>query len=95
MPGETWDFNSAMDIVSVDLKVHDREVKALMHAPKNGFFYVINRSNGKLLSAKPFAKVTWASEVDMKSGRPIEVAGSRYESGEVTMWPGPFGAHNW
>ena len=95
VPGESWDFNSAMDIVSVDLKVHDREVKALMHAPKNGFFYIINRANGKLLSAKPFAKVTWASEVDMKSGRPIEVAGSRYESGEVTIWPGPIGAHNW
>ena len=90
VPGETWDFNSAMDIVSVDLKVHDREVKALMHAPKNGFFYVINRSNGKLLSAKPFAKVTWASEVDMKSGRPIEVAGSRYGIGRGHHVAGPF-----
>jgi len=95
VPGETWDFNSAMDIVTVDFNVHDREVKGLMHAPKNGFFYIINRSNGKLLSAKPFTKVTWATEVDMKSGRPIEVAGSRYEDGEVKIWPGPLGAHNW
>ena len=95
VPGETWDFNSSMDIVSVDLKVEDREVKALMHAPKNGFFYIINRSNGRLLSAKAFAKVTWATEVDMKTGRPVEVPGSRYEDGEVLMWPGPAGAHNW
>ena len=95
VPGETWDFNSAMDMVSVDLTINDREVKALMHAPKNGFFYILNRANGRLLSAKPFAKVTWATAIDMKSGRPIEVAGSRYEDGEVLMWPGPAGAHNW
>ncbi|MFT4581516.1 MAG: quinohemoprotein ethanol dehydrogenase [Gammaproteobacteria bacterium] len=95
VPGETWDFNSSMDMVSVDLSIDDREIKALLHAPKNGFFYIINRANGRLLSAKPFAKVTWASEVDMKTGRPVEVAGSRYESGEVLMWPGPTGAHNW
>jgi len=95
VPGEAWDFNSAMDITTVDLKVHDRTVKALMHAPKNGFFYIINRANGKLLSAKPFAKVTWATEVDMKTGRPREVPGARYEDGEILMWPGPIGAHNW
>ena len=95
VPGESWDFNSAMDIVSVDLDVHGQKVKTLMHAPKNGFFYIINRANGKLLSAKPFAKVTWATEVDMKTGRPIEVEGSRYEDGEVLIWPGPIGAHNW
>jgi len=95
VPGETWDFNSAMDIVSVDLKVKDRTAKVVMHAPKNGFFYIINRANGRLLSAKQYAKVTWATEVDMKTGKPVEVKGSRYESGEILMWPGPLGAHNW
>ncbi|NNL85815.1 MAG: PQQ-dependent dehydrogenase, methanol/ethanol family [Myxococcales bacterium] len=95
VPGETWDFNSAMDIVSVDLEMNGFLVKTIMHAPKNGFFYILNRENGNLLSAKPFAKVTWASGIDQKSGRPIEVAGSRYEDGEVTIWPGPAGAHNW
>ena len=95
VPGETWDFNSAMDIVSMDFKVRDRTVKALMHAPKNGFFYILNRQNGRLLSAKPYAKVTWATEVDMKTGKPVEVAGSRYEDGEILMYPGPLGAHNW
>lgn len=95
VPGETWDFNSSMDIVSVDLEVNDRVIKTLMHAPKNGFFYILNRANGKLLSAEKFAKVTWASGVDMKTGRPIETAGSRYEDGEVLIWPGPAGAHNW
>jgi quinohemoprotein ethanol dehydrogenase len=95
VPGETWDFNSAMDIVQADLKVKDRTLKVLMHAPKNGFYYIINRQNGRLLSAKAYSKVTWATEVDLKTGRPIEVAGSRYESGNVTMYPGPYGGHNW
>ncbi len=95
VPGETWDFNSAMDIVSVDLEVNGYPLKTIMHAPKNAFFYILNRENGNLLSAKPFAKTTWATEIDEKSGRPVEVPGSRYEDGEVTIWPGPAGAHNW
>jgi quinohemoprotein ethanol dehydrogenase len=95
VPGETWDYNSSMDIVLADLKIHGKTVKALMHAPKNGFFYVIDRSNGKLVSVGKIAKTTWASEIDVKTGRPIEVKGSRYENGDAIIWPSPFGAHNW
>ena len=95
VPGETWDYNSNMDIVLADLELDGRTVKALMHAPKNGFFYVIDRSNGKLLSAEKIGKATWASHVDMETGRPVEVPGSRYEDGEEKIWPGPFGVHNW
>jgi quinohemoprotein ethanol dehydrogenase len=95
VPGETWDYNSNMDIVLVDLKYREQTIKALLHAPKNGFFYVINRENGELLSAEKFAKVTWASHIDLKTGRPVEIAGARYEDGEETVWPSPFGAHSW
>ncbi len=94
-PGETWDYNSNMDIVLADLKYGGQTVKALMHAPKNGFFYVINRANGELLSAEKIAKVTWAERIDLKTGRPVEVKGARYEDGEETVWPSPFGAHSW
>ncbi|MEM7468690.1 MAG: PQQ-dependent dehydrogenase, methanol/ethanol family [Pseudomonadota bacterium] len=94
-PGETWDFNSAMDIVLADLEQRDKTFKVILHAPKNGFFYIINRENGELLSAEKFAKVTWASKVDLKTGRPVEIVGARYEDGEETVWPGPLGAHNW
>jgi quinohemoprotein ethanol dehydrogenase len=66
-----------------------------MTAPKNGFFYVIDRTNGKLISAEPFAKVTWASKIDLVTGRPLELPNIRYESGETTLWPGPVGAHSW
>lgn len=94
-PGETWDYNSSMDIVLAELEVEGRMAKAILHAPKNGFFYIINRSNGKLLSARKYARADWASEVDMKTGRPIERKGARYEDGEEVVWPSPFGAHNW
>ncbi len=96
VPGETWDYNSNMDIVLADLKYGDQTIKALMHAPKNGFFYVINRENGELLSAEKIAKVTWATHVDLKTGRPVEIPSARYEDdGEETVWPSPFGAHSW
>ncbi|MGQ0697565.1 MAG: PQQ-dependent dehydrogenase, methanol/ethanol family [Panacagrimonas sp.] len=94
-PGETWDYNSSMDIVLADLDIKGKKTKAILHAPKNGFFYVLDRSNGKLLSAEKFAKVTWASGVDLKTGRPIEMPGARYEDGEELVWPSVFGGHNW
>jgi quinohemoprotein ethanol dehydrogenase len=95
VPGETWDYNSNMDIVLADLKIGDRDVKALMHAPKNGFFYVIDRNTGELVSAEPFADVNWATHVDPESGRPVEVEGARYEDGVFKIVPGPWGAHSW
>ncbi len=95
VPGETWDYNSSMDIVLADLEIGGAKRKVLMHAPKNGFFYVIDRSDGTLLSAEKIAKVTWASHVDLKTGRPVEIPGSRYEDGEAEVWPSPFGAHSW
>ena len=94
-PGETWDYNSNMDIVLADLDYGGQTVKALMHAPKNGFFYVINRPNGKLIAAKPYVKLDWAVGIDQKTGRPIERTGARYEDGEELVWPSAVGGHNW
>ena len=94
-PGDTWDYTSSMDIVLADLDIEGRAVKAIMHAPKNGFFYVIDRTNGKLISAEKFADVNWASHVDIKTGRPVEIAGARYEDGRKTIMPSSYGAHTW
>ena len=94
-PGETWDYNSNMDIVLADLPIGGDTVKAMLHAPKNGFFYVLDRRTGKLLSADAFAEVTWASKVDLATGRPVEVPGARYENGSATVAPGTAGAHSW
>lgn len=94
-PGETWDFNSTMDIVLATAEIDGQPRKVLMHAPKNGFFYVIDRQTGKLISAEKLGKVTWAERVDMSTGRPVEIKGSRYEDGEALIWPGSGGMHNW
>ena len=94
-PGETWDFNSNMDIVLADLPIEGRARKVILHAPKNGFFYVIDRATGKLISASPFTETTWASRIDLTTGRPVEVEGARYERGFATVTPGPLGGHNW
>jgi quinohemoprotein ethanol dehydrogenase len=66
-----------------------------MHAPKNGFFYVIDRANGKLISAKNFVPVNWAKRIDQTTGRPIENPDARYPAGKASIvYPSPFGAHN-
>ncbi len=94
-PGETWDYNSTMDIVLADIEVDGSPIKAILHAPKNGFFYVIDRETGSLVSAEPFTRVTWATHVDLETGRPVETAGARYPEGEANVWPSPHGAHSW
>lgn len=94
-PGESWDFNSSMDMVLAELEIDGEPRQVMMHAPKNGFFYVIDRSNGQLISAEKLGKVTWADRVDLATGRPVEVRGARYENGEALIWPGPAGIHNW
>ena len=94
-PAETWDFNSNMDIVLADLRIEGKAIKALLHAPKNGFFYVIDRTTGKLVSAEPFSEMNWASHVDMKTGRPVEIPEARYPSNTAKVMPTPAGAHSW
>ena len=94
-PGDAWDYNSAMDMELADLTIDGRLRKVLLHAPKNGFFYVIDRENGRLLSAEKLGKVTWAERVDPASGRPVLAPNARYEQGEVLLYPSFQGAHNW
>lgn len=95
-PGETWDYNAVMDMPLATLMIGGKPRKVIMQAPKNGFFYVIDRLTGKLISAEPFTKVSWATKIDLTTGRPAEVPGARYEDGkEFTMWPSPMGGHNW
>jgi quinohemoprotein ethanol dehydrogenase len=94
-PGETWDYNSAMDMVLADLEIDGRERKVLLHAPKNGFFYVLDRETGKLLSAEKIAKVTWAEKIDLATGRPVENPAARFEKEGVVVFPDNIGAHSW
>ena len=95
-PGETWDFTQTQPIILATLKIDGRDRKVLMQAPKNGFFYVVDRTDGKLISAKNFVSQTWATGVDLKTGRPIEVPGARFPAASgFMMQPSALGAHNW
>ncbi len=96
-PGETWDFTATQHIILADIEIDGLSRKVLMQAPKNGFFYVIDRTNGQLLSAKPFVPVNWATGIDIETGRPVEVKEARYADPRVPFisLPGPYGAHNW
>lgn len=95
-PGETWDYNAAMDMHLATLTIAGKPRKVLIEAPKNGFVYVIDRITGQFLSADPIAKVTWATGIDQQSGRPIENPAARYPGGtDFELWPSPNGAHTW
>jgi quinohemoprotein ethanol dehydrogenase len=66
-----------------------------MQAPKNGFFYLLDRETGELLSAEKFATVTWASHVDMQTGKPVVLDQADYDDEIKRILPSPAGAHNW
>jgi PQQ-dependent dehydrogenase (methanol/ethanol family) len=94
-PGESWDYSAVQPIILADLKIGGTVRKVLMQAPKNGFFYVLDRATGELLSAKNYVPVNWAKEIDLKTGRPVENPQARYGKTPDLQQPGPLGGHNW
>ena len=94
-PRDTVDYDSSQQMVLADLTIGGKPRNVLMQAQKNGFFYVIDRRTGKLISAEKITKVTWAERIDLKTGRPVEAADFRFDKGPVTIWPSDYGAHNW
>jgi quinohemoprotein ethanol dehydrogenase len=97
MPGDEWDYDAVAQLVLADLTIDGKSRQVLMQANKDGFFYILDRKTGALISAKAIVPLNWASGIDMKTGRPIEHADIRYsKTGKpVVMMPGPDGAHSW
>jgi quinohemoprotein ethanol dehydrogenase len=93
-PGEEWDYTATQQMILADIKIGGKLRKVIMQAPKNGFFYVLDRQTGELLSAKATVPINWATGVDMKTGRPIENPAVRYGKVPVMVSPGAGGAHN-
>jgi PQQ-dependent dehydrogenase (methanol/ethanol family) len=96
-PGEMWDYTATQHMVLADLQIAGVSRKVLMQAPKNGYFYVLDRTNGKLISAEPYVPLNWARRVDLGTGRPV-VNPDAYYGASGKPWlamPGPLGAHNW
>ena len=94
-PREAWDYKATARMIAATIAIDGRRRRVLMQSPTNGFFYVLDRDSGQLISAEKIGKVTWAERIDLKTGRPVEAPNIRYESGPVTIWPSPYGAHNW
>ncbi|KAF0172766.1 MAG: alcohol dehydrogenase (cytochrome c) [Caulobacteraceae bacterium] len=106
-PGETWDYTATQHIMLADITVGGKPRKVLMQAPKNGFFYVLDRTTGELISADPYipmapeadtpagVPISWSTGVVGENGRPIENPSARYANGPALISPAPFGAHNW
>lgn len=96
-PNNPFDYDSVAEMVLADMNVEGKPTKVLMDANRNGFFYVLDRTNGKLLAANPYVKVNWATGIDMKSGRPMEtdVSKDAREGKKVTVYPSILGGKNW
>lgn len=100
-PGDDWDYTATQPLMLLDLDTGEPEGgprPVIVQAPKNGFFYVLDRLTGELISAERFADdLTWATHVDLETGRPVETPGARYGMTGQGLYvaPGPRGAHNW
>jgi alcohol dehydrogenase (cytochrome c) len=96
-PNNPFDYDSVAEMVLADLTIDGKPTKVLMDANRNGFFYVLDRTNGKLLAANPYVKVNWATGIDLKTGRPIEtdVSKDAREGKKVTVYPSILGGKNW
>ena len=97
VPNDAFDWDSLWELILADINFEGQKRKVVMQMNRNGFLYVIDRTNGQLLSAKPFGKVNWATHVDMATGRPVESELSKkLRAGEeIEMWPSIRGAKNW
>lgn len=96
VPGETWDYTATQHMILADIELKGELRKVLMQAPKNGFFYLLDRETGELLSAEPYVPMNWATHVDMETGRPVEIPEARYLDGKrAVVTPAPYGGHNW
>ncbi len=92
-PRDAWDYDATEQITLADLRINGKRRSVLMQAPKNGFFYVIDRKSGQVISAEKYSKVTWADHIDLKTGRPVETPHIREPDADV--WPSSNGAHSW
>ncbi|HTN13399.1 MAG TPA: PQQ-dependent dehydrogenase, methanol/ethanol family [Sphingomonadaceae bacterium] len=96
VPEEDWDYTCTQPIVLADMKIKGKQRKVAMQAPKNGFFYVIDRKTGELISGKSYVSVnTWASHIDMKTGRPVLQPGAHNTTTPHLMSPSWMAGHTW
>ena len=94
-PGDRWDYDSTQKMILADLDLGQGVRKVLMQAPKNGYYYVLDRRTGELLSAKNYAFVNWSKGIDAQTGRPIPSPAAEYTQHPILLFPANSGAHSW
>jgi len=95
-PGDNWDFTSTQPIILTQMKIDGADRPVLIHAPKNGYLYILDRRDGKLLRANPIVRVNWADGIDAKTGRPLlRPDRADYATSPKIVFPGTTGARNW
>ena len=98
VPEDSWEYNATMNIVLADLRIDGEDRQTLLIAPKNGFHYVLDRLTGQLIAAEKYAKVNWATHINIETGRPVYDAAAAYwehPDEAVEIWPNMWGAHSW
>ncbi len=99
VPEDSWEYNATMNIALADLEIEGESREALVIAPKNGFHYTLDRLTGELLAADKFAKVNWATHINLETGRPVYGPAAEYwrqgDDGATVVWPNMWGAHSW
>jgi PQQ-dependent dehydrogenase (methanol/ethanol family) len=95
VPGDNWDYDSIADLMLADLTINGKPRKVILHAPKDAFFYVLDRLTGEVISADPITKISWAIGIDPKTGKPAVNPAARYRTSPVSVQPGPSGGHVW
>jgi alcohol dehydrogenase (cytochrome c)/quinohemoprotein ethanol dehydrogenase len=96
-PEDRWDYDSDAQITLADLTIDGKQQHVVLHAPKNGYFYVLDAKTGKFLSGTPWTAQTWTTGIDPVTGRPQINPQARYEQ-TGKLWvsvPGAGGAHSW
>ena len=95
-PQDAWDYTATQHMILTDLVINDEPRSVIMQAPKNGFFYVLDRKTGEFISAENFVPVNWASHID-ENGRPVVNQEAKYwENGTPSLvTPAWSGGHNW
>ncbi|MDP9065773.1 MAG: PQQ-binding-like beta-propeller repeat protein, partial [Pseudomonadota bacterium] len=94
-PHDSWDFDASQKMILADMTIAGATRGVIMQANKNGYFYILDRGTGQLLSAKNFSYINWSSGVDMQTGRPVVEPQADWHSGPKTIYPSWAGAHTW
>jgi quinohemoprotein ethanol dehydrogenase len=95
-PSDQWDYDATSPMILTHMTVDGEDRPVVLHAPKNGFLYLLDRRDGKLLRASKIVRVNWAKGIDMKTGLPeIDREAADYSHGPKIIFPATPGARNW